>query len=416
MTSPATANSLLPHDPFTLPSPIKLKSPIKFVQEASANNEVIGKEVVEGGEGVLSVANSGNNEVDGEEPERTCTHSGVGVVKSTGGEETLEHGNDMGEHREVAAVASRQGGGQGQCNNEVDGKEPERTCMQAFVGSTLTAAMPSPVKLKSPIKFLQEGSADNEVIGKEVVEGGEGVLSIANSGNNEVDGEELEQTCTQSDIGVVESTGGEKMLEDGDDMGKHREVAAVASRQGQGQGQCSNEVDGKEPERTRTWGFVGVLNSTGGEETLERSDDMGKHRVRATAALRQGQGQGRGHGQGRGQGQEQGLGLGLGFNPCQQGSYSLWSGTGTPIGDTGVTEADKLPPTTSDDDVEGKVDGKVDGKFDGKVNGTKQYSIYPFLISDTGTIGVNFTWQKCMRNVFSAQSTLIPLLIVLGWK
>ncbi len=56
----------------------------------SADNEVIRKEVVEGGEGVLSVANSGNNEVDGEEPERTCTQSVVGVVESTGGEETLE--------------------------------------------------------------------------------------------------------------------------------------------------------------------------------------------------------------------------------------------------------------------------------------------------------------------------------------
>ncbi len=91
-----------------------------------------------------------------------------------------------------------------------------------FVGSTLTAAMPSPVKLKSPIKFLQEASADNEVIGKELVEGGEGVLSVANSSNNEVDGEETERTCTQSGIGVVESTGGEEALEHGNDMGEHR--------------------------------------------------------------------------------------------------------------------------------------------------------------------------------------------------
>ncbi len=112
---------------------------------------MIGKEVVEGGEGVLSVANSGNNEVDGEESERTCTRSGVGVVESTGGEETLEHGNDMGEHREVAAAALRQGQGRGRCNNQVDGKEPERTRTRAFVGSTLTMAMPSPVKFKSPI-------------------------------------------------------------------------------------------------------------------------------------------------------------------------------------------------------------------------------------------------------------------------
>ena len=68
--------------------------------------------------------------------------------------------------------------------------------MQAFVGSTLTAAMPTPVKLKSSIKFSQEASADNEVIGKEVVEGEEGVLCVANSGNNEVDGEKPERTCT----------------------------------------------------------------------------------------------------------------------------------------------------------------------------------------------------------------------------
>ncbi len=124
--------------------------------------------------------------------------------------------------------------------------------MRAFVKSTQTAAMPSPVKLKSPIKFLQEASADNEVIRKEVVEGGEGVLSIANSSNNEVDGEEPERTCTQLGVGVVESTGGEETLEHGDDMGEHREVAAAVSRQGQGQGQRNNKVDGKEPERTRT--------------------------------------------------------------------------------------------------------------------------------------------------------------------
>jgi hypothetical protein len=78
----------------------------------------------------------------------------IRVVESMGGEETLEHGDDMGEHREVAVVASRQGQGQGQCNNQVDGKEPERTRTRAFVGSTLTAAMPSPVKLKFPIKFF----------------------------------------------------------------------------------------------------------------------------------------------------------------------------------------------------------------------------------------------------------------------
>jgi hypothetical protein len=94
-----------------MPTPVKLKSPIKFLQEASADNEVIGKEVVVGGEGVLFIANSGNNEVDGEEPERTCTQSGIRVVKSTGGEETLEHGDDMGEHWEVAAAALRQGRG-----------------------------------------------------------------------------------------------------------------------------------------------------------------------------------------------------------------------------------------------------------------------------------------------------------------
>jgi hypothetical protein len=56
---------------------------------------------------------------------------------------------------------SRQGQGQGQRNNQVDGNELERTRMRAFVRSTLTAAMPSPVKLKSPIKFSQEASAKN---------------------------------------------------------------------------------------------------------------------------------------------------------------------------------------------------------------------------------------------------------------
>jgi hypothetical protein len=68
---------------------------------------VIRKEVVEGGESVISVANSGNNEVNGEEPEQTCTQLGVGAVESTGGEEMLEHDNDMGKHREVAAAALR---------------------------------------------------------------------------------------------------------------------------------------------------------------------------------------------------------------------------------------------------------------------------------------------------------------------
>ena len=78
------------------------------------------------------------------------------------------------------------------------------------------------------------------------------------------------------------------MLEHGNDMGEHREVAVAALRQGRGQGHCNNEVDGKEPERTRMGGFVGVLKSMGGEEMLECGDDMGKHRVRATAASRQG--------------------------------------------------------------------------------------------------------------------------------
>jgi hypothetical protein len=120
-----------------MPSPVKLKSPIKFSQEASADNEVIGKEVVEGGEGILSISNSGNNEVNGEEPEWTCTQSGIGVVESTGGEEMLEHGDDMGKHKEVAAAVLRRGQGQGRRNNQVDGKEPERKRMRAFVGSTL---------------------------------------------------------------------------------------------------------------------------------------------------------------------------------------------------------------------------------------------------------------------------------------
>jgi hypothetical protein len=155
--------------------------------------------------------------------------------------------------------------------------------------SKLTAAMPSPVKLKSPIKYLEEASANNEVISKEVVGGGEGVLSIANRGNNEVEGEETEQPCTRAFVGVVKTMGGEETLEHGNDMGKHRVVAAAASRRGQGQ--SNNEVEGEEAERPRTQAFVGVVaESPGGEETLEHGKDMGKHRAVAAAASRRGRG------------------------------------------------------------------------------------------------------------------------------
>ncbi len=177
--------------------------------------------------------------------------------------------------------------------------------------SKLTAAMPSPVKLKSPIKYLEEASADNEVISKEVVGRGEGVLSIANRGNNEVEGEETERPRMRAFVGVVKVTGGEETLEHSDDTGKHRVVAAAASRQRQGQ--SNNEVKEEEAERPRTQAFVGVVaESPGGEETLEHGKDMGEHRVVAAAALRQGQGRGQGQGQG-------------------QGQYSLLSGAGTPI-------------------------------------------------------------------------------------
>ncbi len=100
--------------------------------------------------------------------------------------------------------------------------------------SKLTAAMPSPVKLKSPIKYLEEASADNEVISKEVVGGGEDVLSVANRGNNEVEGEETEWSHMRAFVGVVKTMGGEETLEHGDDMGEHRVVVAAALRQGQG--------------------------------------------------------------------------------------------------------------------------------------------------------------------------------------
>jgi len=155
--------------------------------------------------------------------------------------------------------------------------------------SKLTAAMPSPVKLKSPIKYLEEASADNEVISKEVVRGGEGVLSIANRGNNEVKGEEVERPRTRAFVGVVKTMGGEEMLEHSNETGEHRVVAVAASRRGQGQ--SNNEVKGEEAEWPRTRMFVGVVKTTGGEETLEHGDDTGKHRVLAAAASRRGQGQ-----------------------------------------------------------------------------------------------------------------------------
>ncbi len=153
--------------------------------------------------------------------------------------------------------------------------------------SKLTAAMPSPIKLKSPIKYLEEASANNEVISKEVMGGEEGVLSIANRGNNEVKGEETEQPRTRAFVGVVKTMGGEERLEHGDDMGKHRVLAVAALRQGQGQ--SKNEVEGEEAERPRMRAFVGVVaESPGGEETLEHNKDMGEHRVVAAAVSRQG--------------------------------------------------------------------------------------------------------------------------------
>ncbi len=145
--------------------------------------------------------------------------------------------------------------------------------------------MPSPVKLKSPIKYLEEASADNEVISKEVVGGGEGVLSVANRGNNEVEGEETERPCTRAFVGVVKTMGGEEMLEHGNETGEHRVVAVAASRRGQEQ--SKNEVKGEEAEWPCTRAFVGVVSeSPGGEEMLEHSKDMGEHRVVAAAASR----------------------------------------------------------------------------------------------------------------------------------
>ncbi len=126
-------------------------------------------------------------------------------------------------------------------------------------------------------------------------EGGEGVLSIANRGNNEVKGEETERLCTRAFVGVVTTTSGEETLEHGDDASKHRVVAAAASRQGQGQ--SNNEVEVEEAERPRTQAFVRVVaESPGGEEALEHGKDMSKHRVIAAATSRRGQGGGRGRG------------------------------------------------------------------------------------------------------------------------
>jgi hypothetical protein len=241
--------------------------------------------------------------------------------------------------------------------------------------------------------------------------GGEGTLSIVNRGNNEFEGEETERPHRRAFVGVVKTMGGEETLEHSNDTGKHRVVAVVASRRGQGR--SNNEVEGEEVERPRTQAFVRVVaESPGGEEMLEHGKDMGEHRVLAAAASRRGRGQGQGRGRGQGQGQYSlwpGTGTPIGRG---QGQYSLWLGTGTPIG-RGVTEANKLQPTTYDDEVGGKVDGKVDekvddGKVDGKVDRTKQYSIHRFIISDTGTIGVNLTWlphaRKCLISTVLADS------------
>jgi hypothetical protein len=157
--------------------------------------------------------------------------------------------------------------------------------------SKLTAAMLSPVKLKSPVKYSEEASANNEVISKEVVGGGEGILSVSNRGNNEIEGEEMEWLRTRVFVEVVKTMGGKETLKHGNDTGKHRVVAAAASRRGQGQ--SNNEVKGEEAERQRMQAFVGVVaESPGGEEMLEHGEDMGEHRVVAAAASRQGQGQG----------------------------------------------------------------------------------------------------------------------------
>ncbi len=64
--------------------------------------------------------------------EQPRTRAFVRVVKTMGGEETLEHGNETGKHRVVTVAALRRG--QGQSNIEVKGEKAEWPRTRAFVG------------------------------------------------------------------------------------------------------------------------------------------------------------------------------------------------------------------------------------------------------------------------------------------
>ena len=63
----------------------------------------------------------------------------------------------------------------------------------------VTAVMPSLVKIAE--KKKEASSADNEVINREVMGGGKGVLSVPTRGDNEVKGEETERPQKRAFVG-----------------------------------------------------------------------------------------------------------------------------------------------------------------------------------------------------------------------
>ncbi len=93
----------------------------------------------------------------------------------------------------------------------------------------MTAVMPSLVKIA---KKKEASSADNEVINREVMGGGKGVLSVPTGGDNEVEGEETERPWKRAFVG--------DLLETASPCGKSR----------QEQGRRNNEDEGEQGEQT----------------------------------------------------------------------------------------------------------------------------------------------------------------------
>ncbi len=94
----------------------------------------------------------------------------------------------------------------------------------------MTAVMPSPVKIA--IKNKEASSAVNDVINREVMGGGKGILSVPTGGDNEVEGEETERPRKRAFVG--------DLLETASPCGELR----------QEQGQRNNEDEGEQVEQT----------------------------------------------------------------------------------------------------------------------------------------------------------------------